>query len=451
MGINCLQALCGKTSRELTKLKTLLGLTVSRLALLRNQRQTRCAQAEADVAHLLLLGHQDRALLRAEMVIKERNMLDVLAMVESYCHLLTERAFLLHNQKECPDELREAAAGLAFAASRCGDLPELREVRRIFSARFGKEFITAAAELRNNCGVSGKMVQKFSTRQPSLEIRAKVTKEIAIEKGIKVQLAEPTPETAENPKPQRKQNQGKTTVEPPSTACDLHELLGGEKLVVMAQEKYKDAGSAAQAAFESAAYAAAAAKTAVELYRSESEGRDSSNPGKHKHISHISHIDNCLPSASCCRSIDLGCRASKVSSLRIDQEKPRGKEILSEIDESDDDEELIRLASKVLVPMNKSHSFAGLRGNDFKTKRQVDSTFTLSSQKRNQDGDEKDDFEEVNEMAIITVEPSKNSKPGRYGSEKRDEAKNVQLSPGGNLAARHSLSRASSFSVRSRR
>ncbi|KAH0451654.1 hypothetical protein IEQ34_018953 [Dendrobium chrysotoxum] len=447
MGINCLQALCGKTSRELTKLKTLLGLTVSRLALLRNQRQTRCAQAEADVAHLLLLGHQDRALLRAEMVIKERNMLDVLAMVESYCYLLTERAFLLHNQKECPDELREAAAGLAFAASRCGDLPELREVRRIFSARFGKEFITAAAELRNNCGVSGKMVQKFSTRQPSLEIRAKVTKEIAIEKGIKVQLAEPTPETAENPKLQRK-NQGKTTVEPPSTACDLHELLGGEKLVIMAQEKYKDAGSAAQAAFESAAYAAAAAKTAVELYRSESEGRDSSNPGKHKHIS---HIDNCLPSASCCRSIDLGCRASKVSSLRNDLEKPRGKEILSEIDESDDDEELIRLASKALVPMNKSHSFAGLRGNDLKSKRQVDSSLTLSSQRRNQDGDKEDDFEDVNEMAIITVEPSKNSKPGRYGSEIRDEAKNVQLSPGENLAARHSLSRASSFSVRSRR
>ncbi|KAL0908924.1 hypothetical protein M5K25_023438 [Dendrobium thyrsiflorum] len=444
MGINCLQALCRKTSRELTKLKTLLGLTVSRLALLRNQRQARCAQAEADVAHLLLLGHQDRALLRAEMVIKERNMLDVFAMVESYCHLLTERAFLLHNQKECPDELREAAAGLAFAASRCGDLPELREVRRIFSARFGKEFITAAAELRNNCGVSGKMVQKFSTRQPSLEIRAKVTKEIAIEKGIKVQLAEPTPETAEvnqNPKLQRK-NQGRTTVEPPSTACDLHELLGGEKLVIMAQEKYKDAGSAAQAAFESAAYAAAAAKTAVELYRSESEGRYSSNPGKHKHIS---HIDNCLPSASCCRSIDLGCRASKVSSLRIDLEKPRGKEILNEIDESDDDEELIRLASKVLVPMNKSHSFAGLRGNDLKTKRLVD------SQKRNQDGDKDDDFEEVNEMAVIAVEPSKNSKPGRYGSEKRDEAKNVQLSPGENFAARHSLSRASSFSVRSRR
>lgn len=42
-------------------------------------------------------------------------------------------------------------------------------------------------------------------------------------------------------------------------------------------QKYKDVADAAQAAFESAAYAAAAAKAAVQLYRSESHDPDDQN------------------------------------------------------------------------------------------------------------------------------------------------------------------------------
>ena len=59
-----LDALLGRKSRQMSKLKTLLGLTVSRLAVLRNRRQVRCNQARTDVAQLLQLGHVDHALLR---------------------------------------------------------------------------------------------------------------------------------------------------------------------------------------------------------------------------------------------------------------------------------------------------------------------------------------------------------------------------------------------------
>jgi len=50
--------------------------------------------------------------------------------------------------------LKEAVTSLIFAAPRCGDIPELQDVRRHFTAKYGKEFVTAAAELRPNCGVS---------------------------------------------------------------------------------------------------------------------------------------------------------------------------------------------------------------------------------------------------------------------------------------------------------
>lgn len=63
---------------------------------------------------------------------------------------------------------------------------------------------------------------------------------------------------------------------------NLHILSNGgkdDKLSdsLEARQKYKDVADAAQAAFESAAYAAAAARAAVELYRSEPHDPDDQN------------------------------------------------------------------------------------------------------------------------------------------------------------------------------
>ncbi|XP_065027115.1 uncharacterized protein LOC135651171 [Musa acuminata AAA Group] len=264
-----------RSSRQMPMLKSLLSLTVCRLAVLRNRRQARCDQAREDVAQLLQLGHVDSALLRVEYVIKEQNILDAFAMVEHYCHLLGERAVLL-DHRECPEELREAIASLIFAASRCAELPELHEVRGIFSSKYGKEFVCAALELRNDCCVNAKMIQKLSTAQPSLEIRQRVTKEIAAEKGHKLGCYDPSSDVAE----------GEPVVKPPVDFIQ-DQFLPDENLWPRSHShhKYNDAAGAAQAAFESAAYAAAAARAAVELCRSESQGKgsdDENKAGSHK-------------------------------------------------------------------------------------------------------------------------------------------------------------------------
>ncbi|XP_008775064.2 uncharacterized protein LOC103695492 [Phoenix dactylifera] len=278
-----LEFLWGRTSRKISKLKTLLGLTVSRLAILRNRRQVRCGQARGDVAQLLQLGHVDHALLRVEHVMKEQNILEVYVMIEGYCHLITERAILLEHQKEyCPEELREAISSLIFAASRCGDMPELQSARYIFASMFGKEFAAAAVELRNNCGVNAKMIQKLSTRQPSLENRQRVTKEIAVEKGIELDFDEPPPEIPEvDPNLKQRRNQSRPVVNIASeTAQELSELDQDDNSSLRSKQEYKDVASAARAAYESAAHAAAAARAAVEISRSESQGNDSGGLGK---------------------------------------------------------------------------------------------------------------------------------------------------------------------------
>ena len=43
-----------------------------------------------------------------------------------------------HAFRECPDECREAVSTLMFAAARFADLPELRELRSLFTERYGK-------------------------------------------------------------------------------------------------------------------------------------------------------------------------------------------------------------------------------------------------------------------------------------------------------------------------
>lgn len=57
----------------------------------------------------------------------------------------------------CPDELKEAISTLIYASSRCGDFPELLEIRSVFQSHFGKEFVACSTELRNNCAVNTKV------------------------------------------------------------------------------------------------------------------------------------------------------------------------------------------------------------------------------------------------------------------------------------------------------
>ncbi|OMO90241.1 hypothetical protein CCACVL1_07440 [Corchorus capsularis] len=280
-----LDALLGRAFKP-SKFKSHISLAISRLAVFKNQRQVRCNQARSDVVQLLQLGHHDRALLRVEQVIKEQNMLDVFVMLEGYCNLVIERIHFIEQDRVCPEELKEAISGLLFASSRCGDFPELQEIRAVFTARYGKEFAARAIELRNNCGVNTKIIQKLSTRQPDLQNRRDVLKEIAAENGIALPVEEISVSSEENMDVSKKESQAKpeTSAKEGAFSGDADEFSDSVK----AKKKYKDVADAAQAAFESAAFAAAAARAAVELSRSDSQDPpdDQNSPsGQRKRVS----------------------------------------------------------------------------------------------------------------------------------------------------------------------
>jgi vacuolar protein sorting-associated protein IST1 len=56
--------------------------------------------------------------------------------------------------RQCPVDLRESLSSLIFKYSICDDIPELLDIHKLFGAKYGKKFVTVAAELHPNCGVN---------------------------------------------------------------------------------------------------------------------------------------------------------------------------------------------------------------------------------------------------------------------------------------------------------
>lgn len=69
--------------------------------------------------------------------------------------------FLLNIFRNCPIDLKEAVSSVIFATPRCSDIPELADVKKHITAKYGKEFVTAAVELRPDSGVN--RLASFST------------------------------------------------------------------------------------------------------------------------------------------------------------------------------------------------------------------------------------------------------------------------------------------------
>ncbi|XP_039003302.1 uncharacterized protein LOC120130012 [Hibiscus syriacus] len=95
--------------------------------------------------------------------------------------LIVVRLPVIETQRECPLDLKEAISSVCFAAPKCADLPELLQVQILFTAKYGKEFVLAATELRPDCGVNRQLIELLSIRAPSPEIKLKILKEIAEE------------------------------------------------------------------------------------------------------------------------------------------------------------------------------------------------------------------------------------------------------------------------------
>ncbi|KAK6944860.1 Vacuolar protein sorting-associated protein Ist1 [Dillenia turbinata] len=136
------------------KCKISLKLAVSRIKLLKNKKDQQVKVMKRDLAQLLESGQEQTARIRVEHVVREEKTIAALDLIEIYCELVAARLPIIESQKNCPIDLKEAVASVIFASPRCADIPELQDVRKHLTAKYGKEFVSAAIELRPECGVS---------------------------------------------------------------------------------------------------------------------------------------------------------------------------------------------------------------------------------------------------------------------------------------------------------
>ncbi|KAL0380765.1 UNVERIFIED_CONTAM: ist1 [Sesamum angustifolium] len=137
-----------------------------------------------EIAEFLQAGQEAIARIRVEHVIREQNTWEVYEILELFCEFVLARVPILESQRECPTELREAVASIIFSAPRCSDLPDLLHIRNLFAAKYGKEFIAAASELRPDTSVNRTIIEKLSVSAPPADVKLKVLKEIALEYNI---------------------------------------------------------------------------------------------------------------------------------------------------------------------------------------------------------------------------------------------------------------------------
>ncbi|CAH9083952.1 unnamed protein product [Cuscuta europaea] len=167
------------------KCKTSLKLASSRLKILRNKKEVQVKQMKRELAQLLESRQNQTALIRVEHVVTEEKNIAAYDLIEIYCELIVARLPIIESQKNCPMDLKEAITSVVFASPRCGDVQELIDIRKHFTAKYGKEFINAAIELRPNSGVSRLLVEKLSAKVSDGQTKLKILAAIAEEQGVK--------------------------------------------------------------------------------------------------------------------------------------------------------------------------------------------------------------------------------------------------------------------------
>ncbi|KAK8535417.1 hypothetical protein V6N13_081551 [Hibiscus sabdariffa] len=166
------------------KCKTALRMAIPRIKLMRNKREAQAKQLKRELAQLLVEGQDQTARIRVEHVVREEKTVEAYSLLEIYCELIVARMPIVESQKDCPIDLKEAIASVIYASKRCVDIPELKDASKHFTAKYGKEFTSAALDLRPDCGVGRMLAMKLAPDAPDGPTKLRILTAIAEEHNI---------------------------------------------------------------------------------------------------------------------------------------------------------------------------------------------------------------------------------------------------------------------------
>ncbi|KAJ8553384.1 hypothetical protein K7X08_024062 [Anisodus acutangulus] len=162
-------------SKFFAKSKSTIRHTKTRIEMVKRKRNAMLKYLKNDMADLLKTGLDINAYSRAEGLLVELNLSRCYDLLEIYCDHITNNLSIMYKQRECPEECREAGASLIFAAARFADVPELRELRTVFTERYGNSLERYASK---------EFLQNLKSVPPTKEMKLQLMKDIASESGI---------------------------------------------------------------------------------------------------------------------------------------------------------------------------------------------------------------------------------------------------------------------------
>lgn len=164
--------------RKASKCKKLIKQVQCRLKLLKNKKSVITKQLKEDIVQLLQNGYHQTAFNRVEQIVREETRMAAYEILDNFCEFILLNLSYIRKHKDCPNDVNEAVSSLLFASARCGDLPELQLIRKLFGERYGHSFETSAVELNPGNLVNLQIKQKLSTNCVSDDDKQRMINEI---------------------------------------------------------------------------------------------------------------------------------------------------------------------------------------------------------------------------------------------------------------------------------
>ncbi|XP_068643956.1 uncharacterized protein [Aristolochia californica] len=173
-----------------SKCKSLIAKLKNRTGILKRKKRAVIGYLKKDIADLLLNGFDTNAYGRVEGLIAEVNRGCSYELMEKFCDCILSQLSLMRKQGDCPEESKEAVGTVMFAAARYADLPELSDLRRIFTEKYGNSLESF---------VNQEFVDRISLKPPSIDQKLELMQIIALEfsirwdvKGFKGKISNPS-------------------------------------------------------------------------------------------------------------------------------------------------------------------------------------------------------------------------------------------------------------------
>lgn len=130
---------------------------------------------KSDIVELLRSGRDYNAYRKAEELLFEQKLSSCYELIAKFIGCISDHLEDLSKQRDCPDECKEAVPSLMYAAARFADLPELRDIRTLFTEKFGNSLESY---------ISKEFVEKLRRDPPTREMKIRLLHDVAQEFSI---------------------------------------------------------------------------------------------------------------------------------------------------------------------------------------------------------------------------------------------------------------------------